>query len=224
MSSPPERPPERRPSRLFGPRDSESSRAARAGTSSRLPTAAGLPAAGEAAALLDGRHGSAGRGDRGPVRAERLDRLDDPGQARPGDHRLLGHRRRRRSAASSTKNNILSVSYEGDQIEGEFRKPITFPPDSKSTAQFFVDPPAAPAGRPRPVSEPARPRTCGWPRSRRRTAAASWPTRCCRFGPTLLFLGLLFFVFRRSPMGGGGGPRAASAARGPSATPRPRHG
>src|SRR4051794_18860152 len=46
------------------------------------------------------------------------------------------------------RNNIASVAYEGDQIEGEFRRSIVFPPDSDNKAQFFVTRQPPPPGDP----------------------------------------------------------------------------
>ena len=206
MSSPPERPPERRPSRLFGRRDSDEQPPApgwHVEPVSRRPRSA--HAAAEAAALLDEPARDAGRGDRGPVRAEHLDRLDDPGQARAGDDRLLRHRRhgdvpRRAEARTTSSPCPTRATRSRASSERRSRSPRT----AATTATFFVTRQPPPPGDPNLYDDLLA----------RNVRVASKPPQEGRgflvnalfsFGPTLLFLGLLFLVFRRSPLGGGGG-------------------
>ena len=207
MSSPPERPPERRPSRLFGRRDSDEQPPAPGWHVEPSPDGRGAPTPpAKRPRFSMSRHGmlvavivalfalNIWIVSTIPDKHARAT-IDYSGTGGPATFR-----------GELTKNNILSVSYEGDQIEGEFRKPITFPPDSKSTAQFFVTRQPPPPGDPDlyPSLSAKNVRVASKPPQDGRGFVAN---ALLSFGPTLLFLGLLFFVFRRSPMGSGGRPR-----------------
>src|SRR4051794_19118393 len=205
MSSPPERPQDRRPSRLFGRRDSEEKPSQPGWHVEPSPDGRGAPPPPPRPRFSWSRHGMLAAAIIAlfalnawivttiPDKHSRAT-LDYSGPGGPATFR-----------GELAQDNIKSVSYEGDQIEGEFRRAIRFPADSDHAAQYFLTRvPPAPNGDPELYNDLRD----------NQVQVASKPPQSGRgfvanvllsFGPTLLFLGLLFFVFRRSPMGGGSG-------------------
>ena len=100
--------------------------------------------------------------------------------------------------------NVAEITSTGTAIQGSFRRPLRYPARSGSpTRQFATEIPAfanidALSGllQSKRVVTNAKPLDTGPP---------WWQSLLLGFGPTLLFLGLLFFLFRRVAASAGGG-------------------
>ncbi|MDQ2982367.1 MAG: ATP-dependent zinc metalloprotease FtsH [Actinomycetota bacterium] len=103
------------------------------------------------------------------------------------------------------EGNVARITSRGTAVQGDFRKQIRYPPKgkkgSKRAKRFSTEIPAfantdalAKLLQDRNVVINAKPLDTGTP---------WWQGLLFGFGPTLLFLGLIFFVMRRA--GGGGG-------------------
>src|SRR5262249_49282584 len=148
MSSPPERPQERRPWRLFGRRDSDETPSQPGWHVEPSPDGRGAPPPPRRPRFSISRHGGLAAVivalfalnvwivSTIPDRHARAT-IDYSGSGTPATFR-----------GQLARNNIKSVSYEGDQIEGQFRRPITFPANSDRTAEYFVTRQPPPPGDP----------------------------------------------------------------------------
>jgi cell division protease FtsH len=98
--------------------------------------------------------------------------------------------------------NVAEITSTGDTIEGTFRKPVGYPPgsqDAKQVTQFttvrpaFADDQLTELLFQQNVEVNARPPD----------SVPVWQQLLVGFGPTLLFIGLLVWFFRRAAAGGG---------------------
>jgi cell division protease FtsH len=110
---------------------------------------------------------------------------------------------------------VLDVTSRGDVIQGTFKQPITYPPDQPNAPSSnlfqtvmpqFAEPGLETLLEQQGVSINAR--SLDEPRS-------WWQTLLLSFGPTLLLIGLFFWISSRaaSQMGGAGGPFGLGRSR-----------
>src|SRR5712691_4536455 len=114
-----------------------------------------------------------------------------------------------------TAGNVLDVTSRGDVIQGTFKQPITYPPDQpnaptsnlfQTVMPQFADPGLETLLEQQGVTinahslDEARP----W-----------WQTLLLSFGPTLLLIGIFFYISTRaaSQLGGSGGPFGLGRSR-----------
>src|SRR4051794_18330458 len=204
MSSTPDRPSDRRPSRLLGRRDDGAEQSQPGWHVDPSPDGRGAPPPPRRPRFSPTRHGGLAAVVIAlfALNIWIVSTIPDKHARATIDYSGTGGAATFRGELA--RNNVKSVSYEGDQIEGEFRRDITFPPDSDKTVKYFVTRQPPPPGdqklyadlRAKNVRVTSKP-----PQNGRGFLANA----LLSFGPTLLFLALLFFVFRRSPMGGGSG-------------------
>jgi len=103
-------------------------------------------------------------------------------------------------------NNVSSISSTGNSIQGTFKQAVKYPPDSNSaptTVYFSTQIPSfAPSSQLFDLVQEHRITTTAHPPNAGPSFLASL---IFGFGPTLLFLLLLVWVFRRAAQGGGAG-------------------
>jgi cell division protease FtsH len=103
------------------------------------------------------------------------------------------------------QNNVSSVSSTGSSIQGTLKKAIKYPADSKSaptTAYFSTQIPSfAPNA---PLFETLKKNGVTINANATNTGPSFLASLVFGFGPTLLFLLLLVWIFRRAAQGGGG--------------------
>jgi cell division protease FtsH len=101
--------------------------------------------------------------------------------------------------------NVSQVTTRGDQIQGDFKRAVTYPPRSTTTERAFqTQVPTLPDAQILPLLIKKGVTVSAKPAEGR----SVWLTLLLGFGPTLIFIGLLFFLFRRIASGvsmGGGG-------------------
>jgi cell division protease FtsH len=106
--------------------------------------------------------------------------------------------------------NVVSVNSMGDALEGEFRRPIQFPPDSGESANDFktlrptFEDPGLLSLLERNGVEVKADRPEGRP---------AWQVLALSFGPTIVFVALLVWLFRRVGAFGGLGLGRSRAKR-----------
>ncbi|HEY0584471.1 MAG TPA: hypothetical protein VGE94_19975, partial [Chloroflexota bacterium] len=112
-------------------------------------------------------------------------------------------------------DNVLDVTSRGDIIQGTFKQPATYPPDQPTAPSSnlfqtvmpqFADPGLETLLEQHGVTINAR--SLDEPRS-------WWQTLLLSFGPTLLLIGIFFWISTRaaSAMGGSGGPFGLGRSR-----------
>ncbi|HEV7661931.1 MAG TPA: ATP-dependent zinc metalloprotease FtsH [Chloroflexota bacterium] len=117
--------------------------------------------------------------------------------------------------AQVTADNVVDVTSRGDIIQGTFKQPVTYPPDQANapSSNLFqtVMPQFADTGLETLLEQHGvtiNARSLDEPRS-------WWQTLLLSFGPTLLLIGIFFWISTRaaSAMGGSGGPFGLGRSR-----------
>ncbi len=91
--------------------------------------------------------------------------------------------------------NVDEITSKGTDIQGTFRKDVTFK-DSKPTTRFRTEVPAF--ANTDELSQVLQANDVTVNAQPLETGAAWWQTLLFGFGPTILFIGLLFWLFRRA--------------------------